>query len=423
MRFPPSGEAVAAASRAGLVALLQAARRTPFWASRLRQLEDGLGRGDANPFALLDRLSPVTKRELCLAGRAAVQDGWVRPWWPTSRSSGSTGEPFVVHFDLRGWVTLKYAVKLRARAACGVAAGDRIAVLDAFPVSQEGWTLPERVRPFRRISVLQPAELVAEKLLRHRPSAVYGLPSALLEAGQALATAGRRPPVRVVFASGEFLQPGTRTALAAAFDAPVLDVYGSSETKEIAWECLHGGRHINADVLHVEVVGPDGDLLPPGEDGEIVVSVLANHAMPMLRYRTGDRGYLRPGRCPCGVALPLLGVLSGREADTLDLGAGRRISPYLLTTAIEQIDGVLQYQVSQTARSRLRVRAVPAAAADRALMDDGIRAALRREVEPTLDVDVEFVDRLPRGARAKVRAVEPLESETSSEVSSEGSES
>ena len=73
----------------------------------------------------------------------------------------------------------------------------------------------------------------------------------------------------------------------------------------------------------------------------------------------------------------------------------------------------------RTARSRLRVRAVPAAAADRVRVDHGIRAALRRDVEATLDVDVEFVERLPRGARAKVRAVEPLESEPSPEPSSD----
>jgi phenylacetate-CoA ligase len=415
MPIPPSSEEVAAASRRRLAALLIDAERTGFWAARLRQAGISLDpTRDADPFDLLRRLPPVSKRDLRLAGTAAVRDGWVRPWWPSSSSSGSTGEPFRVHFDLRGWAILKYAVKLRARAACGVEPGTRIAVLDAFPVSREGRTLPELVRPFQRVSVLQPPEAVAEKLTRHRPSAVYGLPSALLEAGRALAAAGRRPPVRVVFTSGEFLQPCTRAALADVFGAPVLDVYGSSETKEIAWECLRGGRHINADVLHVEVLGPDGAALPSGEEGEIVVSVLANRAMPMLRYRTGDRGYLLPDRCACGLALPLLGVVSGREADTLELGAGRRISPYMLTTAIEQVDGVLQYQVSQTARARLRVRAVPAAAADRARVDHGIRTALRREVEATLDVDVEFVDRLPRGARAKVRAVEPLETHPSS---------
>jgi hypothetical protein len=80
----------------------------------------------------------------------------------------------------------------------------------------------------------------------------------------------------------------------------------------------------------------------------------------------------------------------------------------MLTTAIEQIDGVLQYQVSQLDRRRLRVRAIAAATADRARVDYGIRAVLRREVERSLEVDVEFVERLPRGAREKVRAVEPL---------------
>jgi hypothetical protein len=46
--------------------------------------------------------------------------------------------------------------------------------------------------------------------------------------------------------------------------------------------------------------------------------------------------------------------------------------------------------------------------ADRQRVDYGIRAVLRREVEHSLEVDVEFVERLPRGAREKVRAVEPL---------------
>lgn len=413
--LPSSTDHVARVARARLDAALEAAARTGFWAPQLRAAGYYRGRPHGlDPLALLGRLTPVSKQALLRAGPAAVRDGWVRPWWPSSRSSGSTGEPFQVYFDPRAWLLLKYAVKLRARAACGVGPASRIAVLDAFPVAHEGRTAAEPLGPWRRISVLQPADAVAEQLLRFRPTAVYGLPSALLETGRALAAAGRRLPLRVVFTSGELLQPGTRQALADALAAPVLDIYGSSETKEIAWECPSGGRHVNADVLHVEVLGPDGQELPAGDEGEIVVSVLPNRAMPLLRYRTGDRGYLRPDRCRCGCSLPLLGVLSGRETDTLDLGTGRRISPYLLTTAIEEVAGVLQYQVSQTERSRLRVRAVPAAAADRAHLDHGIRAALRRSLAPALDVDVEFVEQLPRAARAKVRVVEPLPDHPSS---------
>jgi phenylacetate-CoA ligase len=166
---------------------------------------------------------------------------------------------------------------------------------------------------------------------------------------------------------------------------------------------------VNADVLHVEVLGPGDRVLPAGEEGRIAVSVLPNHAMPLLRYRTGDRGWLLPDRCACGSPLPLLGVVTGREADTLILGPGRRVTSYALTTALERIAGMLQYQVSQTGRASLRVRAVADGAADRARLGERIRAALRHQVETSLQVDVEFVDRLPRGARDKVRAVVPLE--------------
>ena len=64
---------------------------------------------------------------------------------------------------------------------------------------------------------------------------------------------------------------------------------------------------------------------------------LVNHAMPLLRYRMGDRGSLLPGRCECGLAFPLLGVVTGREADMLELQGGRRVSPYALTCALERV--------------------------------------------------------------------------------------
>ncbi|HEU5170134.1 MAG TPA: hypothetical protein VFU46_06335 [Gemmatimonadales bacterium] len=398
-----------ALGRHRLAALLPFALRTRFWADRLRAAAHDPADASRDPDAVLRALEPVTKRELRLAGRAALLDGWRRPWWPSSSSSGSTGEPFRVHYDPRAWLTLKYATKLRAREACGLGPRDRVAILDAIPVAEEGRALVERLGAARRVSVLQSAEAVARKLAAFAPDALYGLPSALLEASRGLAARGARPPVRLLFTSGELLQPSTRRALADAFGAPVFDVYGSSETKEIAWECPRGAMHVNADVLRVEALGRGGQPAADGEEGDLVVTVLVNRAMPLLRYRTGDRGALLAGRCDCGCTLPLLGIVAGREADVLDL-AGRRVSPYALTTAIERIEGLLQYQVSQVDRARLRVRAVPATHADRSRMDHGIRSALRRHVEESLDVDVEFVERLPTGARAKVRVVEPLDS-------------
>ena len=186
------------------------------------------------------------------------------------------------------------------------------------------------------------------------------------------------------------------------------DVYGTSETKEIAWECTDGRMHLNADVVHLEAVDDAGQSLPAGEEGDLVATLLVSRAMPLIRYRTGDRGLLLSERCSCGCAMPLLGVITGRAADVLVLRDGWRISPYALTCAIERIPGVLRYQVSQLDQARVRVRAILHGTADRGIISELVRSALRFEVAPFLEADIEFVDRLPTGPRAKFRVVEPL---------------
>jgi phenylacetate-CoA ligase len=296
-------------------------------------------------------------------------------------------------------------VKLRARRACGTRPSDRVALLDAVPASESAVETAGRVA---RISILQPAARIAAQLAAFAPDTVYGLPSALLEAGQELRYRGARLRVKRIFTSGELLRPAVRQALADAFGAPVYDVYGSSETKEIAWECPAGGMHINADVVRVEVLDEAGHPVPLGVEGNLVATLLVNHAMPLLRYRLGDRGSLLAGSCACGHPFPLLGVVTGRRADMLVLAGGHRVSPYALTCAMERVGDVLRYQVTQLEPARLRVRAILDGVADRTQVAGRIRAVMRHDVAPFLETDVEFVDRLPTGPRAKFRVVEPL---------------
>ncbi len=216
--------------------------------------------------------------------------------------------------------------------------------------------------------------------------------------------------MRRIFTSGELLRPAARQAIAEGFGARVFDVYGSSETKEIAWECPAGSMHVNADVVRVEVLDDAHRPLPAGVEGNLVATLLVNRAMPLLRYRIGDRGSLLAGRCPCGHPFPLLGVVTGRRADVLVLAGGRRVSPYALTCAMEQVGDVLRYQVTQLDPARLRVRAIVDPGADRPRIASRIRAVMQGEVAHFLETDVEFVDRLPTGPRAKFRVVEPLTS-------------
>ena len=386
--------------------LLSTAAETEFYRERL----EAVGLHSQSPLLQLDPegvlalLAPVGKAELRAAGTTVLRGGRIRPEWMSSSSSGSTGEPFRVYYDPRAWATLKHLVKLRARAACGVHPTDRVALLDAIPPRQ-GFARGGRVA---RISVLQSGAAMAEQLAAFRPDAVYGLPSALLEAAAALHTRGQRLAIPRVFTSGELLRPVVREAIADAFEARVFDIYGSSETKEIAWECAEGGMHVNADVIRLEVLDDEGRLLPDGVEGDLVATSLVNHAMPLLRYRLGDRGSMHPHACACGRAFPLLGVVTGRAADVLVLSDGRRVSPYALTCALEREESLLRYQVSQLDPSRLRVRAIVEPGAQRGAVTDRVRALMRSEVAPFLETDVEFVDHLPTGPRAKFRVVQPL---------------
>ncbi|HWN19988.1 MAG TPA: AMP-binding protein [Gemmatimonadales bacterium] len=368
------------------------------WADPILQLD---------PYRALAALPPVSKQELRQAGPQVLAGGRVDPRWHSSASSGSTGEPFRVYYEPRAWATLKYAVKLRARRACGVGPTDRVAILDAIPRGTAASRLEQAIG-CERISVLQSASSVAAALLAFQPDVIYGLPSALDEAARALEARGDRLQPTAVFTSGELLDGSVRERLAGAFRAPIYDIYGTSETKEIAWECPRGGMHLNNDVVRLEVLDDAGRSLPAGQEGNLVATLLVNRAMPLLRYLTGDRGALLSGTCACGRSSPLLGVLTGRTADMLVLRGGQRISPYALTCALERVGGVLRYQVSQLDPARVRVRAILEGAANREAIAHQMRTALRFDVAPFLDADVEFVDRLPTGPRAKFRVVEPL---------------
>jgi phenylacetate-CoA ligase len=97
--------------------------------------------------------------------------------------------------------------------------------------------------------------------------------------------------------------------------------------------------------LHVE----------PGESGELVITNLYFYAMPFIRYSVGDMGILSAEECSCGRGLPLMRAIEGRDVDFIVLADGRRVSPYLLTCAIEDIPGILRYQIVQETSREITV--------------------------------------------------------------------
>lgn len=109
-------------------------------------------------------------------------------------------------------------------------------------------------------------------------------------------------PVRAVLSSSEYLSVDERSELKNAWSCEVFDHFGMTETGlGGAVECdAHEGMHIRENDLYFEVINSEGQLLPDGEEGELVVTTLTRRGMPFIRYRTGDRAILSSDRCPCG---------------------------------------------------------------------------------------------------------------------------
>jgi len=178
----------------------------------------------------------------------------------------------------------------------------------------------------------------------------------------------------------------------------VCDVYGCTEFKEIAWQCAAGSYHVNHESVWIECESPERE----GEPSQLLLTTLINRAAPLIRYRVGDLGRLHWIQCACGREGPALSDLEGREVELMQLADGRRISPYLLTTAIEDVPGLSRYQFVQTAADRLELRFI---ALDGRAVDQGVIVSrLARLLGDGLKVRALQVTEIPRtpGGKRKV---------------------
>ena len=333
-------------------------RNVPFY-RRLFQEKD-LKPADIRDIDDLDKLPVVSKKDIRKDPGAFLNRRLRRASLFTSHTSGSTGEPTWTYYDGPSWYRKKYLSKLRARMACGLAWGQKIAVFESEATRK--LRRPSRISAVRNLvldtryfSIFEDERTILPPLIRMNPDNAYGPPSYLFLLARALQNQDLQlPKLKRIFTSSEYLEKPIRQFIAAVFQADIFDVYGSTEMKEVAWECGHGaGYHINEDEIICEIVDDAGHPLKSSQMGKVVVTDLHNQAMPLIRFGIGDQGLKLNADCPCGCTFELMQPLAGRASDYIILRNGTRLSPFLLTTAIEKTRGLLQYQIVQKTASDL----------------------------------------------------------------------
>ncbi len=387
-----------------------ATMNTSFYRDRLRRA--GVDPAMDDPGAALSSIPPLTKQDIRESAEEMIWRNAPHGVF-SSHTGGSTGEPLAFFFDRRRQA-YDQAARIRTHRWFGVEMGDRELYLWGSPTENLRTDRLKRWRDScfnqRLVNAFDMSAATMDRYLdewdRFRPACLFGYPSSIaLLADHARGRAIDLTALRAVFVTGEVCHPHQRETIAAYFGAPVANGYGSREAGFIAHECPEGSMHITSENVIVEVLDEQGGVLPVGETGEIVVTHLDAYAMPMIRYRTGDVGRLKHGRCACGRGLGLMDIVLGRTTDFLYLPDGTVKHALSIIYPLREMPGVRQFHVVQDERYAVTVEIV----ADDdcgSLSEENVTEHVRRAIGNEVDLRVRFVDFIASTASGKYRYVE-----------------
>lgn len=382
----------------------------PFYRDLARQ--DASLAADPPTLASLHRL-PVVEKDMLRRDPAAFladKDSFPGEVF-TLGTSGTSGTPLKLSCDTPARQR-HYAFWTRLRKRHGIAPLTRRATFFGRIIMPPDADKP----PFWRFdraqnNVLFSSYHLAEKNLPHyyrqlcdlAPAEIIGYPSSLFQVAKYIVSKNLPfPAPKVVFTTAETLLAHQRLALEKAFGAPVIDQYGCTEMVIFVAQCAHGGYHLHPEHGYLEILDEQGNPAPEGTAGSAVCTGFLNRAMPLIRYRIGDRLIASSGSCPCGSAFPMLSSIEGRMDDILLTVDGRpmtRLDPIFKT-----LKGIAETQIIQEEHDLLVIRLVADETFDSA--DEGeLVHELRKRAGSAMRIRIEHLEAIPKDKNGKFRTV------------------
>jgi phenylacetate-CoA ligase len=241
---------------------------------------------------------------------------------------GTTLNPSVSGYtarDLRQWT----AMVAKSLSAAGVGADDILQI--SLDPGLSDWGRDYKLgAEALEASVIPNSLLSLEKQLMvlrdYRTTALVTTPSYAALIAEHIHDAGigtDQLALRTLILVGEPVTSSARRHLEQHLNVATWVHYGLSEVPgpALAYECRHHeGLHIHEDHFMVEIVDPDTGGPVAGEDeGELVLTSLTASAMPLIRFRTGDRARHLSAPCPCGAPEGRISWCTGRSDELLIL--------------------------------------------------------------------------------------------------------
>lgn len=310
-RWPRSQAAIDAIQKERRRLAVERALQSAFWKKRMPKLDlDRVHEPEVwrrIPVLTKDALREIPAdrfhEEFCIAPRTQVVEYW--------RSGGTTGRPLFYPRSAEDMQANLMAFE-RAWALVGATADDCAHIsfpLGVHPVAH----LYARAAINLGIGTVwcgagnnTASDAQLELIEQLKPTIWIGMASYGLHLANVAETKGidlSRSTVQKILVAAEPLSPVKREKLERAWGAQVFDHFGMTEAAIVSGEGLdHAGLHAFTDLWHLEVLDDQGEPVPDGEVGSLVVTALWSNTMtPFLRWSSGDLVSVTP---PSGGSRP-----------------------------------------------------------------------------------------------------------------------
>ena len=337
-------------------------------------------------------------------------------------SSGTTGKPTVVGYtshDIELWAK----IVARELMSLGVTQKDVVQIAYGYGLFTGGMGLHYGCEELGAVVVPISGGNTARQLMLMRdfgstvlactPSYALFLAESLEESG----IARDELKLKIGIFGAEPWSEGMREQIEARLGIKAYDIYGLSETMGpgVAMECpAHNGLHID-EYFYPEVLDSEGNPLPVGERGELVITSLEKEGFPVLRYRTKDLTTLSYGTCSCGQVGWRMERVSARVDDMLII-RGVNVFPSQVEEAILSLGGfephylLVVYREGSLDQLEVQVEVNETSFFDEVRELEGRQERLKQRIEEILGISVRIrlvePKSIPRSEGKAVRVID-----------------
>lgn len=413
-----------------LVLLQHASRHVPFYRNSLTR--SGVLRDGQIDIGRFRRVPELTRDGLRTHFERLKSDDLATRAWHKNSSGGSSGEPVTflqddiyrdmglattaMHFGWAGWTPGKPLVRLWG--------SERDVLLGSI-----GWR--NKVSAFARNQAVLNAFRMGEAemanyavaMRRLKPVVIEAYAESVYEFARYLnARRIRFTGLEHIVTSAGTLYPFMREEVRRAFGCEILNRYGSREVGDCAGERIPGGGLEVFGYTHLlEVVNQDGEACREGEEGDVLVTCLTNYAMPLIRYRIGDRAVVGAVTSDLPSRVERLQTVTGRTTDAFVREDGTTIPAAFFihfVGVVHNAGWLRRTQIIQQSYHAILIKLVTMSAPPEGALER-IRSSLQSVMGPACRIDFEFVDSIaplpsgkyrytvslvPRGAPAECAA-------------------